>query len=138
MQPNLEDFIGRWRLERRIDDARAGQVVRFCGEARFEAGENGVIYIESGILALPGQGDIRAERRYLWRKEPQGIAVFFEDGRFFHHISPGEAPKAAHYCAPDQYDVAYDFTHWPCWRAVWQVFGPKKQYRSESVYELLA
>ncbi|MFC3118404.1 hypothetical protein ACFOHS_09800 [Jhaorihella thermophila] len=33
----IEDFAGHWRIKRRIDDLRAGQVIRGQGTATFVA-----------------------------------------------------------------------------------------------------
>jgi len=40
----------------------------------------------------------------------------------------------AHWCDPDQYDGQYDFSRWPEWRCIWQVRGPRKDYRMTSLY----
>ena len=58
----------------------------------------------------------------------------FVDERAFHRFSP-DAPQASHFCAPDTYRVAYDFTQWPLWQARWQVKGPRKDYEMIACYE---
>lgn len=130
----LDDFQGLWRLERRIENA-LGEAAGFEGRAVFAPVTGGLELHESGWLHVPGQGSFHAERRYLWRAEGAGIAVFFEDGRAFHHFDPrAPAPEAHHICTPDDYRVAYDFTIWPDWRAVWRVRGPRKDYVMTSHY----
>ena len=63
-----------------------------------------------------------------------GIAVFFEDGRPFHWFSDAQS-AASHDCPPDLYAVSYGFGDWPeSWSARWQVSGPRKDYRMESLY----
>lgn len=127
--PGLTEFAGRWHLTRRIDDRRAGQVGQFTGVAEFAPDDEGLAYRETGTLHL-GAAAFQAERRYLWRAGPGGIAVYFDDGRFFHTIGP----RAAHWCDPDEYNVEYDFDGWPRWRAVWSVRGPRKDYTLDSHY----
>lgn len=130
MAPGLADFEGQWRIARRIVHAAGGGGMRFSGRARFAVDGAGLIYIETGELRLAGQAPIRAERRSLWRPGPGGtIVVRFADGRAFHHFDPAAAaPRARHDCAPDVYEVEYDFARWPFWSARWRVRGPRKDY----------
>lgn len=129
----LADFEGRWRLIRRIDDARAGLAGRLEGEALYAPGQGGLVLTETGRLYYGDGPPLQAERRYLWREEAGGIAVFFEDERPFHWFS-SDAPETRHDCPPDLYHVRYDFSAWPEWSAVWQVSGPRKDYVMESHY----
>lgn len=133
----LSDFIGTWALTRRIDDRRAGAAGSFTGRAVFRPEGADLAYREEGILRLgPGPG-FTASRAYRWRAAGDGLAILFEDGRFFHTL-PLDAPRAeaGHDCGADRYEVRYDFQGWPKWRAVWDVRGPRKDYRMESVYTL--
>jgi hypothetical protein len=68
---------------------------------------------EAGTLHYGDAPPIRAERRYLWRAEGDGLAVFFEDGRPFHRVGPGRLSDR-HDCAPDTYDVTYLFGRLAC------------------------
>lgn len=129
----MERFIGIWGLRRVIAQADGG-TARFTGTARFAPDAQGLIYVEEGQLCVPGQPAMTATRRYLWRAGAGGIDVFFDDGRFFHTITPGAAPRARHLCNPDTYDVAYDFSGWPQWWAEWRVKGPRKAYTMRSDY----
>lgn len=137
-RPALAEFEGRWRLEREIEDAKAGQIVRFSGQAIFRPGEGGLICAETGEMTWPGQPPLRATRRYLWQGQGEDIAVFFDDGRPFHLIAPGARPSAEHDCPPDLYEVRYDFRNWPEWRAEWRVHGPRKDYLMRSRYARVA
>ncbi|MEJ2002540.1 MAG: DUF6314 family protein [Maritimibacter sp.] len=129
--PELRDFEGNWQIARRIEDARAGQVSHFEGHATFTPDGAGMAYHEVGRLSLPGATPMQAERRYLWRAAPGGIAVLYEDERPFHLIRAGEVqPEDSHDCAPDRYHVRYDFRLWPDWQMIWQVDGPRKSYLS--------
>ncbi|GAA0286251.1 DUF6314 family protein [Rhodovulum strictum] len=135
--PDLGAFAGAWRIERVIEDARAGHVARFEGQAVFTPDADGLVHAESGRLHLPGQAPMTAERRYLWRQGASGIEVFFEDGRFFHAIAPGPRAQALHDCPPDRYEVGYDFARWPDWSSLWRVAGPRKDYAMRSAYARL-
>lgn len=129
--PDLWEFEGDWQVRRRIEDALNGQEGRFNGIARFERDDLGLRYSERGQLQLGGAA-MEAERVYLWRAGPAGIEVFFDYGRFFHRID--ESAEAAHWCDPDQYDVAYTFGKWPEWSSLWRVKGPRKDYVMVSEY----
>jgi hypothetical protein len=130
----LEAFAGVWDVEREIDDTRAGRRGRFTGSATFTPDGAGLAYREAGLLRLPDLPAMRAERSYAWRAAADGIIeVRFPDGRFFHSFATGEPePSAVHDCPPDRYEVRYDFTAWPCWRAEWRVRGPRKDYEMVS------
>ncbi len=132
----LSDFIGTWTLTRRIDDRRTGTAGSFTGRAVFRPEGAELAYREEGVLRLgPGPG-FTASRAYRWQAVAGGIAVLFEDGRFFHALALDDAPRAeaGHDCGADRYAVRYDFRDWPDWRAVWEVRGPRKDYRMESLY----
>ncbi len=132
----LAALAGAWRLRREIDDRRAGTAGCFEGVATFVPVGAGLAYSEAGELHLAGQTPMRAERRYLWRVGAGRVGVLFGDGRTFHDFDPSEArPGAVHDCPPDVYRVAYDFSAWPRWNAVWEVRGPRKDYRMVSRYE---
>lgn len=134
--PGMDDFVGRWTLERRIDDHRAGVAGRFVGVADLTPEGVGLTYAERGHLVLGAGAPLTAERRYRWAAAEGGcIAVAFADGRAFHRFDPAAGTvDAAHWCDPDDYHVSYDFTAWPLWRAVWKVRGPRKDYQMESFY----
>lgn len=135
----LSDFIGTWRLTRRIDDRRAGMTGRFTGQATFRPEGADLAYREDGILRLGEGAGLVASRAYRWRATPDGLEILFEDGRFFHAFAL-DAPQAVagHDCGADRYEVQYDFRDWPHWRAVWGVRGPRKDYCMESLYAPLS
>lgn len=131
--PQLDDFTGRWRIARRIEDAWAGTTGLFEGVARFTPDGAGLLYSEVGELRLPQEAPMAAQRKLLWRKDGEGIAVLFEDGRAFHRIATNaRVVQDWHDCDPDAYDVTYNFTRWPEWRMIWKVCGPRKDYVSIS------
>ncbi len=130
----LQDFAGRWLLERTIRDTRAGRDGTFAGTASFEAQGPVLLYRERGELRMGGAA-MAAEQSHVWRQEGTRICVVFRDGRPFHCFETGvAAPGARHDCAPDIYDVSYDFGAWPEWRSEWRVRGPRKDYVMASAY----
>lgn len=133
----LWDFEGVWQLVRRIEDRAAGRSGGFEGRARLTRDGGDLRYHEEGCLSLPGADPMRAERRYVWSPDGQGIAVRFEDGRAFHWFSLTDGPEARHACDPDTYLVRYDFASWPVWRTTWTVTGPRKDYTMVSDYTRL-
>ena len=125
----LADFEGGWQLSREIVQSDGGRA-RFAGEAMWRPDPEGLRYEERGLLQIPGQPAMQAERRYLWRDD---LTVWFDDGRFFHQVPP-EGGETGHWCDPDQYDVAYEFGRWPEFTVRWQVRGPRKDYEMRSLY----
>ncbi|WP_023849658.1 DUF6314 family protein [Ponticoccus alexandrii] len=125
---HLADFMGLWRLDRRIVQAD-GVEAAFAGQAEWLPADHGALYVETGTLVMPA-GRFRAERRYLW--EPD-LTVRFDDGRFFHRV-PTAGGGTGHWCDPDRYDVTYDFDGWPAWSCRWVVRGPRKDYAMTSHY----
>ncbi len=131
---SLWAFAGRWSLERRITDAKAGEM-RLQGLAEFRPSTHRLLYREEGQLRLPGRAPIRAVQQYIWEVQRGWIAIRFADGRPFHGFPLGVVqPEATYLRPPDRYAVAYDFRDWPRWRAEWVVSGPRKDYRMVSEY----
>lgn len=136
----LQDFAGLWSMAREIEDFRADACSELTGTCEFVSHDQGGFWQEErGLLHLPGRDKpLQAERRYLWRAAvapAEEIAVFFDDGRFFHSFDPNAAtPEADHACDPDSYQVRYEFGDWPNWSASWRVTGPRKDYRFQTRY----
>jgi hypothetical protein len=125
----LSDFVGCWRFERDVRHAD-GTLMQITGTADFGWQGDALLYQEQGKMRLTTGQVLQAQRRYLWQ---QGLRIYFEDGAFFHTVPPlGGA--AEHWCAPDDYQVSYDFEQWPRWLAVWQVKGPSKNYTMTTEY----
>jgi len=127
----LADLEGRWRLDRRIEDRRAGIIGRFEGEAVWHADGAGLRQEETGLLHFGTAPPMQASRVYLWRESETGLEVFFEDGRPFHSLS-ADRLQDRHWCDPDTYDVTYQLATWPDWHQVWDVTGPRKDMRLTS------
>ncbi|MCH2163530.1 MAG: DUF6314 family protein [Marinovum sp.] len=131
----LDDFLGFWQITREIVDRASHQIGCFDGTAMFASDLRGLVYREDGILTLGAVASMRATRCYVWQTDGPSIAVFFDDGRAFHTFSLNQAlPMASHFCAPDTYEVTYDFSRWPNWSSNWKVTGPRKDYSMRSHY----
>jgi len=128
----LDDFAGTWSLERRVSHADGVQA-RLKGKARWTPEGARLCYHETGMLEIPGQAQVRAERRYIWAPD---LTVYFEDGRVFHQI-PAAGGSVTHFCAPDHYEGIYDFSQWPVFELSWVVTGPSKSYHMHSIYRFL-
>lgn len=132
----LGDFVGRWKILRRIEDFKAGQTLSGAGEAVFAETAEGLLYTEQLTLTLPNGATTLATRSYKWCAQGSEIEVFFEDGLPFHHFDPTVLNQECfHACDPDSYQGHYDFSRWPAWQVTWRVTGPRKDYRLISRYE---
>ena len=138
LQPNavgLQSFRGRWTILREIRDEKNGQKGRLEGHAVFRPNAeypNTMVLEERGQLQMEGAPALPAKRSYIWRSAEDGrmIDVSFADQRPFHRIDLAcTMPFDTHFCAPDIYNVTYDFRSWPVWQAEWRVRGPRKDYR---------
>lgn len=132
---SLFSFVGRWSLTREIRHAD-GRIDRMTGTCTFARSGPQVLQDEEGWLET-GSGRFRASRRYVWKEARGQLNVHFADMRPFHSIPLGVLrPETVHLCAPDRYQVAYDFANWPVWCSVWTVEGPRKAYEMESRFAL--
>ncbi|MEJ6398009.1 DUF6314 family protein [Yoonia sp. 208BN28-4] len=133
------DFVGVWQLERKLEDRLGVMDGTLVGKAVFDGGGDadlgGLRYEESGSLTLASGGVMQATRTYYWQFDDSEVHVRFADGMPFHGFVPhGQSAGTPHLCGADLYVCAYDFTHWPAWKAVWTVKGPSKDYISTSHY----
>lgn len=130
----LSAFIGSYDVARNIDDHKVGAHSRFDGRAVLSVLPHGAAYRETGALILNDQR-FEAERNYLWHENAGRIWVCFADGRDFHDFDPILGGLAsAHLCGADMYSGGYDLSDWPRWSVTWEVSGPRKNYRSVTIY----
>lgn len=133
---NLKRFLeGEWRLERRIDDRRAGQAGRLSGRAGFTAEAAELVYQEEGRLTFgPHEGPALQSYRYGF-PAPGRAAVHFCDGRFFHDLDLTAGRwRCSHLCDPDRYEGEFTALDADTWRVVWKVSGPRKELTLDSTY----
>ncbi|CTQ32407.1 DUF6314 family protein [Jannaschia rubra] len=129
----LAGLAGRWRTLRVLrhgDGTRA----RFLGVSTWAPDGTVLRCTEAGTLEQAGRR-YEAHRVTLWRATVQGVEVLFADGRPFHRLPvPGDRAVVRHDCAPDVYDIAYDFRARTRWTLRWRVRGPRKDYRALTRY----
>ncbi len=130
-------LLGRWRVDRSIDDHWGGVSGTFRGEATLEEAEGifpgvGVRtgrYREKGELRLGGySGEAGRELRY--GAQPEGtVMVFFADGRPFVPLDLRASRWSAHHpCGEDGYRIAMEVVGPEVVRERWRVRGPTKDY----------
>ncbi|WP_340118848.1 DUF6314 family protein [Pelagibius sp. 7325] len=131
---------GIWRLERSLDDRRAGQRGSLNGEAVFTEQGGDLLYREAGHLSIGGhahpvyEGPALQSYRYAFPASARA-AVHFRDGRFFHDLDlTGGAWGCVHLCGPDRYEGAFTVLDADTWRVVWRVTGPRKDLILDSSY----
>lgn len=130
---SLWDLEGHWSLSRRIQHSE-GRVDRMTGTADFQRSGTQLIQDETGTLEVNKQ-HLEAKQRYIWTAVEDRFEVLFADHRPFHAVPMGVAkPVDEHFCAPDTYNVRYDFSAWPKWTSIWTVRGPRKDYIMTSTY----
>lgn len=125
----LADFAGDWRLIKTVAQAD-GTRGSFDGTASWHPVGTGADYSEEGRMTLGDAAPFHATRRYRWSR---ALEISFDDGRFFHQV-PALGGAATHWCAPDRYDVVYDFSAWPEFTVSWRVKGPRKDYTLQCQY----
>ncbi len=138
----LTFLLGRWRLDRRLTDHRAGISGRFTGTAEFmpapadgtgAARAAGLTYRESGQLRF---GDYAGPaRRFLqFVRQADGAAdVRFADGRPFYRLDLRTGHwQARHDCGPDRYLVTFRVLGDVLLTEHWRVSGPDKHYDSHT------
>ncbi len=133
--PSLAVLEGRWRLSRVIVHCD-GRKDEFEGEAIFRRSGPRLIQDEEGWLTSGRTATrMKATRRYVWSGGGNRLDVAFEDMRPFHSVPLGIAtPGTTYLCPPDRYEVSYDFRDFPDWSSIWEVEGPRKNYRMTSQF----
>jgi hypothetical protein len=133
---DLRGFLaGAWKLERSLDDRRAGQLGRLEGAAVFSAVGAELLYREEGRLSFGGHdGPALQSYRYAFPQRARA-AVSFGDGRYFHDLDlTTGAWTCRHDCGADRYDGEFSVFGAACWRVIWRVAGPRKDLMLDSTY----
>lgn len=134
--PDLRSFLtGRWRIARRISDARLGIAGRLTGYATFTPSSDGLIHEEMGELRFGGYRGSATRRYQLMIGHASACEVRHADGSLFHHLdlASGRA-EILHRCGCDIYQGHYRVLHGDRFAVTWQVKGPRKQYRLSTVH----
>jgi len=122
-------LLGRWRIERVVDDRRTGEQHAVDGVLELTEVDGGLRWEEQMVWHRP-EGDVDVRRGLRLVATDDGWWVRFEDGRDFHPWRPGE--QVVHPCAPDTYAgaVSGDLCRWS---VTWHASGPAKDYTMTSV-----
>ncbi|MFE0192880.1 DUF6314 family protein [Streptomyces sp. NPDC058989] len=135
-------LAGRWRVERTVDDLRAGVEGRFRGTAEFRPAGGGepsdgeeLLHVEEGRLTWDGT-EYPASRTLRLRPRRDGTAeIRFADGRPFHDLDlRGGRWSAVHPCSADRYEGTFTTVAADEWYLRWRVTGPAKDQLLRSVY----
>jgi hypothetical protein len=139
VEDTLGFLLGRWAVERFIDDRLTGAHGVFRGEATMEEvsghrSEAGVekrvgIYHEVGELRLGAHcGEARRELRYVAQRDGTAL-VLFADGRPFVPLDLRSRGWQAHHpCGADSYEIAVEVRSAQEVVERWRVRGPAKDY----------
>ncbi|WP_405746272.1 DUF6314 family protein [Streptomyces sp. NBC_01525] len=136
--PDVVAYLtGRWSIERRVLDVRAGAEGSFRGIAEFrpEGADGALLHVEEGELTWADA--VHPAGRTLWlRPRPDGTAaVEFADGRPFHDLDLRTGRwHTVHPCAADRYDGTFTVTGADTWELEWRIDGPAKEAVLHSVY----
>lgn len=119
-------LLGSWRLDRTIDDRRAGEHSSVSGMLDLTMRTPGRIdWTERGRW-VRASGEVEVSRRLALVRIDPGWWMRFEDGHDFHLWSPDA--EVVHQCTPDTYQGLVTGTP-TRWSVRWEVAGPRKDYR---------
>lgn len=133
---DLQDFLtGRWRIARRISDARAGMIGRLTGWAIFTPSADGLVHDETGDLSFGAYQGPVTRTYHLAIEGPSAGIVRHADDSLFHalDLASGMA-DIVHACGDDQYRGRYRVLDENNFSVSWQVMGPRKQYRLSTLH----
>lgn len=136
---DLRAFLsGRWRIARRISDARLGITGRLMGHAVFTPSPEGLVHDENGDLRFGAHAGPAARRYRLIIDRPSKAEVRHADGSVFHQIDliSGQA-EILHQCGSDQYVGRYRVLRDDRFAVTWHVTGPRKDYRLSTLHARL-
>jgi hypothetical protein len=133
---DLQAFLtGRWRIARRISDARLGLAGRLAGWADFVPSDDGLIHDEEGDLRFGAYQGPVTRRYHLVIDAPSAGMVRHADGSLFHALDLGSGrADILHRCGEDHYRGRYRVLDQDRFTVSWQVTGPRKQYRLATLH----
>jgi hypothetical protein len=141
----LEFLLGRWSIERVIEDHRDAATVRFTGEALVTLaegegegegeGEARASYVEQGQMSLGAHTGPARRTLGLHERGDGTVALEFPDGRPFLELDlcAGRS-RATHPCGADSYELAFEVLGPNKLLERWRVSGPAKDYDAETVW----
>ena len=90
-------------------------------------------FIEQGDMKIEG-GKFDSRRRYALKMETGHVTVEFADGGHFIRLASEASQRVVHVCGDDVYTGRFIVAGPDRWAEVWSVQGPKKRYRSLTIY----
>lgn len=131
-------FAGEWSLSREIDPHGS-----FEGSAMFtQIDDNTLQYEEQGVLQLKeGYTLDDVTKRYLYKFEDEVLVIYFDDGpdkgKLFHRLEFDEQglALATHDCPPDVYQAKMHLKSSDAFEIIYDVKGPRKNYKITSLYK---
>lgn len=133
---DLQAFLtGRWRIARRISDARADMTGRLTGWAVFTPSADGLVHDEAGDLSFGAYRGPVTRTYHLAIESPSTGIVRHADGSLFHalNLMSGMA-DILHACGDDRYRGRYRVLDGNRFSVSWEVTGPRKQYRLATLH----
>ncbi len=91
---------------------------------------------ESGELQI-GYSRIESVRSYTLNTRDEGVEVLYPDMRPFVWISAKPVQRVHHHCGEDEYRGRFFFLNQHLLVEVWEVVGPRKNYRSITTFTRL-
>jgi len=125
---DLADFlIGRWSVDRRVEDRLLNVKHHFSGVAEISYERDDIWYRETGVFRVQGAELVSAQARRYVPQSSAVVDVYFADGRFFHNLDLRDGTWCCvHLCGSDRYEgetSAHDVDHWT---TLWRVTGLQK------------
>ena len=132
-----EDLIGKWKIERKIFDARVRAKGKMRGMGVFHAQNPGeLIYHEQLWHETPAETFHLARKSYRFLFTEEALDIYFhreENERLFLTLSPLRSRmKAAALCGSDRYQLTWKWEAPDQFHQRFRVKGEKKNYLIES------
>ena len=122
-------LLGTWSVYRKVVDHRNGGTLTFTGYADITKSA----FDEYGELAIAG-AKLDSRRHYALNIESEQVTVQFADGSPFIRLAAEECQRVVHCCGDDIYAGRFVIASPDRWAEIWSVRGPKKRYRSVTIY----
>lgn len=130
-------LLGTWTLEREI----VGQA-KMTGQAEvLETAAGGAVFRERVAVTMRNGAEFRGSQSYRIRRTGRGFDLLFaETGELFQALqfcrshSGALRAHATHVCGEDMYVSAYRLGPGRCFLVQHAVTGPRKRYRSRTIY----
>lgn len=134
---NPQDLIGKWKIERKIFDARVRGKGQMHGVGVFKPlGSDELMYYEQLWHETPAQSLHLARKSYRYRFGQNALEIYFhreENEALFLTLSPLKSRmKASMQCGSDRYQLTWKWKSADRFFQRFRVKGEKKNYLIES------